>query len=93
MKTQKSAFLYIIYTTKIKLKILHNELLQYSTKTLTHHLLTIKKSYNSSSRKYTPSPKLLNELKTKQLPVPVYFFHNWLANHILQAWMNLAYTD
>lgn len=94
MKTQKSVFLYIIYTTKIKLKILHNELLQYSTKTLTHHSLTIKKSYNSSSCKYTPSPKLLNELKTKQLPVPVYFFHNcWLANHILQAWMNLAYTD
>lgn len=37
-----------MYTTKIKLKILHNELLQYSTKTLTHHSLTIKKSYNSS---------------------------------------------
>lgn len=51
-----------MYTTKIKLKILHNELLQYSTKTLTHHSLTIKKSYNSSSCKYTPSPKLLNEL-------------------------------
>lgn len=33
MKTQKSAFLYILmYTTKIKLKILHNELLQYSIK-------------------------------------------------------------
>lgn len=94
MKTQKSAFLYIIYSTKIKLKILHNELLQYSTKTLTHHSLTIKKSFNSSSCKYTPSQKLLNELKTKQLLVPVYFFHNcWLANHILQAWMNLAYID